>query len=145
MQYTILLISLSGREVDIACSLDDFSTLCTAVKEAKLEDALSDGHWTVFAPTNAAFSELGDLLDTVLADTKLLTDILLFHAVDDVVGSSDLVCSATVEMANGQSSRTVCEGKKIFQKGGSNPRNDMPQIIETDIETCQGFIHVVGT
>lgn len=130
--------------VDIACELDDFSTLCTAVKAAGLDDALSHGTWTVFAPTNKAFSELGDLLDAVLADTALLTDVLLFHAVDDVVGSSDLVCSGTVEMANGQDSRTVCENKMIYQKGGSNPRNDMPQIIQVDIPTCQGFIHVIG-
>lgn len=131
--------------VEIACSLDDFSTLCSAIEAAGLADALSSGHWTVFAPTNAAFDALGDLLDTVLADTALLTDILLFHAVDDAVSSKDLECAATVEMANLQNSRTVCEGGKIYQKGGSNPRNDMPQIIQTDIKTCQGYIHVIGT
>lgn len=98
----------------------------------------------MFAPTNEAFAKLGDTLDMVVADKNLLTDVLLFHAVDDVVSSDDLVCAGKVEMANGQDSRTVCEGKKIFQKGGSNPRNAMPEIIETDIATCQGYIHVVG-
>lgn len=92
---------------DIACGADDFSTLCTAVQAAGLGDALSEGHWTVFAPTNEAFANLGDTLDAVLADKALLTDILLFHAVDDVVGSDDLVCNTgggngLVEMANGQ-------------------------------------------
>jgi uncharacterized surface protein with fasciclin (FAS1) repeats len=129
------------------------ATLCTAVQAAGLGDALSKGRWTVFAPTNEAFANLGDTLDAVLADTDLLTDILLFHAVDDVVGSDDLVCNTgggngLVEMANGQDSRTICErtpdGQAIFQKGGSNPSNAKPQIILTDIETCQGFIHVVN-
>lgn len=111
---------------------------------AGLGDALSEGTWTVFAPTNTAFEELGqELLDTVLADKALLTDILLFHAVDEVVKAEDLFCTGQTEMANGQDSRTVCKGGKIFQKGGSNPRNDMPEIVQTDIETCQGVIHVV--
>ncbi|KAL3903803.1 MAG: hypothetical protein SGARI_005220, partial [Bacillariaceae sp.] len=138
----------------IACGADDFSTLCTAVKAAGLGEALSSGKWTVFAPTNEAFAKLGDTLDAVLADTALLTDILLFHAVDDVVGSEDLVCNTgggngLVEMANGQDSRTICEhtasgGEAIFQKGGSNPSNAKPEIIMTDIKTCQGYIHVVN-
>jgi transforming growth factor-beta-induced protein len=131
--------------VDVACGLDDFSTLCSAVTLAGLGDALTDGTWTVFAPTNQAFAKLGqDLLDTVLADEALLTDILLFHAVDDVVASTDLFCTGLTEMANGQESRTVCVGDDIFQKGGTNPRNDMPKIVQTDIPTCQGLIHVIG-
>ena len=101
----------------------------------------------MFAPTNAAFEELGqDVLDFVLADIDVLTDILLFHAVPDVVGSDDLQCTGLVEMANSQDSRTVCTGNgDIHQKGGSNPRNDMPKIVTPDIKTCQGYIHIVGT
>ena len=34
---------------EIACSNDDFSTLCTAVQAAGLAEALSGGEWTVFA------------------------------------------------------------------------------------------------
>ena len=140
------LFSIITNTVDIACGSDDFSTLCAAVQVAELQDALSVGTWTVFAPTNKAFEELGsDVLDTILADKDLLTDILLFHAVDDVVKAEDLYCTGLTEMANGQDSRTVCLGSKIFQKGGNNPRNDMPEIVQTDIETCQGVIHVVGT
>ena len=131
-------------KVDVACSLENFSTLCTAIQVAGLEDALSSGHWTVFAPTNDAFAKLGDMLDAVLDDTALLADILLFHAIDDVVSSDDLECTGLVEMANHQKSRTVCENGAIYQKGGNNPRNNMPKITSTDVPTCQGFIHVVG-
>ena len=105
---------------------------------------MSEGDWTVFAPVDTAFLGFGCRLPSVLADKDLLTDILLFHAIDDVVGSDDLMCTERTEMANGQDSRTVCVGDDIFQKGGSNPRNDMPKIVQTDIETCQGYIHVVG-
>lgn len=128
---------------EIACSTDNFSTLCAAVTEAGLGEALSSGSWTVFAPTNRAFTKLGNTLDAVLADKPLLTDILLFHAVEGEVFSTDLECTARVKMANGDESRTVCRRGSVFQKGAGNPRNDMPEIISADIEACNGVIHVV--
>ena len=130
--------------VEILCSDDKFSILCGALKTIGLDKSLSTGEWTVFAPTDEAITKLGCQADVVLGDMTLLNEFLLFHAVHDVVSSEDLVCGGRVEMANGQDSRTVCEGQKVFQKGGSNPRNAMPQIIQVDIASCQGFIHVVG-
>ncbi|GAX24129.1 hypothetical protein FisN_9Hh382 [Fistulifera solaris] len=129
---------------EIACSTDDFSTLCTAVTEAGLAEALSEGSWTVFAPTNEAFANLGDTLDAVLADKDLLTDVLLFHAVSGEVLSTDLKCTERVEMANKKDSRTVCRGDTIYQKGAGNPRSDMPAIVDVDIEACNGYIHVIS-
>ena len=138
---------------EIACSLDDFSTLCTAVTEAGLAEALGgssgdrmDGmmHWTVFAPTNDAFAKLGDTLDAVLADKDLLTSILLFHAVPNkVLYEQDLRCSRRIEMASGVDSRHVCLGDELFQKGAANPRANMPKIIGTDVGACNGVIHVI--
>ncbi len=113
------------------------------MKEARLVDALSEGHWTVFAPTNTAFEELGDVLDAVLADVDLLTSILLFHAVDKVLFAEDLECTHLIKMASGDNSRTVCVGSDIFQKGGGNPRSDKPKIISADIGACNGVIHVI--
>ena len=135
---------------EIACTNDDFSTLCSAVTAAGLGDTLSGGSWTVFAPTNAAFEALGsELLDTVVNDVGLLTDVLLFHVVDEPVYSEDLVCASLIEMANGQDSRTVCHGGNgadgIFQKGGTNTRDMMPEIVSADIKACNGVIHVVST
>ena len=48
--------------VDIAVSNKDFSTLVTALKAADLVGALQgDGPFTVFAPTNAAFSKVDNV------------------------------------------------------------------------------------
>ena len=117
---------------------------------AGLGDALSGGSWTVFAPTNAAFEALGpELMDTVMNDVGLLTDILMFHVVDEPIYSKALACASTIEMANGQDSRTVCYGRNgvngIFQKGGSNTRDMMPKIVSADVMACNGVIHVVST
>lgn len=97
----------------------------------------------MFAPNNDAFEKLGATLADVLADKELLTNILLFHAVEGEVLSTDLKCKGTVEMVNGADSRTVCQGDSIFQKGGGNPRDAMPEIIAVDIEACNGIVHVV--
>ena len=43
----------------------------------------------------------------------------------------------------GQDSRTVCGDGVIYQKGGANDRALMPKIVTTDIETCQGLVHVI--
>ena len=129
---------------EIACGLGDFSTLCSAVQLAELDVVLSDGQFTVFAPTNQAFEELGSTLDAVLADKDLLADILLFHVVSNkVIFEDDLECTHVTHMANGKDSRHVCVGGDVFQKGGGNPRSDMPKIVNTDIGACNGVIHVV--
>jgi uncharacterized surface protein with fasciclin (FAS1) repeats len=133
--------------VDVVCGLDDLSTLCSAISFAGLGDALTEGTWTLFAPNNQAFDDLGyDVLDSIMGDENFLTDILLFHAIDDVVASTDLICSGLSDMANGGQSRTVCSSNngEVFQKGGGNPGDNMPSIKRRDIQTCQGFIHVVG-
>ena len=127
----------------MACSVPEFSTLCTALEVAGFTDDLAGGSWTIFAPTNEAFKKLGDLLDAVIADVELLKYILLFHAVDKVLFAEDLECTHKLGMLSGDDSRTVCVGADVFQKGGSNPRSDMPKIINADIGACNGVIHVI--
>jgi len=132
---------------EIACTTDGFATLCAAVTAAGLDGAL-DGHdtFTVFAPTDEAFGNLpSGTVEALLDDIPALTNILLFHAVaGEEVFASDLHCTEKIEMANGKDSRTVCSGGKIFQKGAGNPRSNMPEIIATDIEACNGVVHVVS-
>jgi len=132
---------------EIACNTDGFSTLCAAVKAAGLDNAL-DGtaKFTVFAPNDDAFANLPPgTVEALLDDTDALTNVLLFHAVAGrKVYSGDLKCQTKIEMANGKDSRTVCQGNGVFQKGAGNPRQDMPRIISTDIEACNGLIHVVN-
>jgi len=132
---------------EIACNTDGFSTLCAAVMAAGLLNALNgNAKFTVFAPNDDAFAELPPgTVEALLVDTDTLTNVLLFHAVAGrKVYSGDLKCTKRIEMANGKDSRTVCRGNGVFQKGAGNPRQDMPRIISTDIEACNGLIHVVN-
>lgn len=129
---------------DIACESSLFSTLCTAITQAGLREALSGGSWTLFAPTNDAFAKLGNALTTALADNTLLTDILLTHAIENVVYSSSLECGGTVSMANGQQTTTVCHADSIFQVVNGNEAISLPQIVLSDVHACNGVLHLVS-
>ena len=85
--------------VDVAVGDENFSTLVAALTAADLVDTLADetATFTVFAPTNAAFAKIeSSTLNTLLADTSVLTDVLLTH----VVGGAE-VNSLAAFAANG--------------------------------------------
>jgi uncharacterized surface protein with fasciclin (FAS1) repeats len=129
---------------ETACSLPDFTTLCQLLGVFELEETLSDGTWTVFAPTNDAFAAVSDVVAGL--DPAVILDVLLFHAVpDQVIMSSDFVCDGFITMANGQDSQTLCdeEAGSIFQVGEGNSPDAYPQVDPADIPVCNGVLHVV--
>merc|ERR1712100_425619 len=80
--------------VELAQSVDDLSTLVTAVVAADLADTLaSPGPFTVLAPTNEAFAALPEgTVDSLLKpeNKAQLADILTFHVLPAQVLSTDL-------------------------------------------------------
>lgn len=126
--------------VGTAINNKDFSTLVTAVKAAELVDVLnSDGPFTVFAPTNAAFDKLGeDTIKAVLADKAKLTGILKAHVVKGNVMAADVVKmdGQEAETLNGKFGIKVKDGKVWIGNA---------QVIKTDIKCKNGVIHVIDT
>jgi hypothetical protein len=115
------------------------------VTQAGLAGTLSEGSYTIFAPTDDAFSKLGpEMLDAVLADSALLTDILLYHVVDEELLSTDLECNGSIRMANAKETTTVCANDCLYQKGVGNSWESLPRIISQDLRTCNGKIHVLN-
>jgi len=112
--YTPVL--LSNREYrDIAELAGDagLSTLVTAVGAAdpSVATALTTGGpFTVFAPTNTAFSALGDTLTTLLepANQGMLTDVLLYHVVSGDLSAADLTLDA-MDIFSGESNSFFVE------------------------------------
>ncbi|MGK2947145.1 MAG: fasciclin domain-containing protein [Acidimicrobiales bacterium] len=126
--------------VEIAAGNEDFSTLVTAVTEAGLVDTLNgDGPFTVFAPTNDAFDALPEgTLEALLADPEgALTDILLLHVIDGAVDSEAAIAAAgtNVETLGGPVA-VALEGETLTVGGAP--------VIDTDIEACNGIVHVLG-
>jgi uncharacterized surface protein with fasciclin (FAS1) repeats len=125
--------------VDIAVNNGSFDTLAAAVVYAGLADALSGGEWTVFAPTDDAFAELGLNADNISSNFSKaeITDILLYHALEGEVNSDKaLTLLGDVTMANGQQA-----GLKYFD--GSLWVNDYAEVIMADVSADNGVIHVV--
>jgi uncharacterized surface protein with fasciclin (FAS1) repeats len=75
------LVQFDGSIVDAAIATPELSTLVDAVVAAGLDGALATTpNLTVYAPTNDAFAALpGNLVETALGNTDLLTAILTYH------------------------------------------------------------------
>jgi uncharacterized surface protein with fasciclin (FAS1) repeats len=124
--------------VDTAVSAGSFNTLVTALKEAGLVDTLKGkGPFTVFAPTDEAFSKIPqDQLNALLADKEALTKVLTYHVVPGKVMAEDVI--------NLTSARTV-QGQSLSIDAGSGVRVDNARVLKTDIETSNGVIHVIDS
>ena len=81
------IVFFDGNIVEAAIATPQLSTLVTAVVAAGLGDALAAAEGiTVFAPTDDAFADVpADVLNAALADTDLLTAILLYHVAPNMV------------------------------------------------------------
>lgn len=124
--------------VETAVSAGSFKTLVTAVQAAGLVETLSGpGPFTVFAPTDEAFAKLPkETLDAVLADKEKLTAILTYHVVSGKVMASDVVnLKEATTVQGGKLSIDTSNGVKV---GSAN-------VVQTDIETSNGVIHVIDT
>lgn len=134
----------AGDIVDVAASIEDFSTLVAAVEAAGLVETLKgDGPFTVFAPTDAAFesalASLGITAEELLADTETLTSILTYHV---VAGEVD---AATAISLDGQSAETVNGATvDISVVDGAVMVNDAT-VTTPDVQASNGIIHVIDT
>lgn len=123
--------------VEVASANSDFATLVSAVEVAGLVDTLSGtGPFTVFAPTNEAFSEIPAAdLDAILADKAKLTAILTYHVVPGKVLAADLKPQQKVA--------TVQGGEVDIEVSGGKATINGCNIVKTDIAASNGVIHVI--
>ncbi len=126
--------------VDTAVAAGSFNTLVKAVTAADLVETLkSKGPFTVFAPSDDAFSALDPnlLADLLKSENKdKLTGILTFHVLAGKVMSSDI--SGTIEA-------TTVNGQKVtVKKSYGNVFVNDAQVVAADIEADNGVIHVIN-
>jgi uncharacterized surface protein with fasciclin (FAS1) repeats len=127
--------------VALAQDTPDLSTLVTAVSTAKLGDTLQgEGPFTVFAPTNAAFKELGDeqvqsLLEPENRDQ--LTKVLTYHVVPGTLTAADL--------SDGQKLETVAGETLTVKVDGGTVMVDDASVVQPDVEASNGVVHVIDS
>jgi len=123
----------------IASKSDDFKILTKALQATGLDKALaSDGNFTVFAPTDAAFNRLpkGTLATLLKPENKdQLAAILKYHVVAKRLSGREVLSSEKVT--------TLQEGDlKISLQNASFYINDS-RVVNTDIKADNGVIHVI--
>ena len=126
--------------VDTAVSAGSFETLVAAVQAAGLVETLKgDGPFTVFAPTDEAFAKLpaGTVENLLKPENKeQLVAVLTYHVVPGKIMAGD---------AEGkQMTLRSVEGTGIPVNGvGEGVRIDGAAVIQADIMTSNGVIHVI--
>merc|ERR1712228_916284 len=140
----VLADTASGTIVDIASGDERFSTLVSLVVKAGLADTLaSEGPFTVFAPTNEAFSKIPeDVVASLLEDTEALKAVLLRHVVPGTLFSKGISYNK-LKTAGGDtiSTQTYHHGQvvKVASKAGRG------KVIQADVIATNGVIHAIDT
>jgi uncharacterized surface protein with fasciclin (FAS1) repeats len=127
--------------VETAAAAGTFNTLATALQAAGLVDTLkSKGPFTVFAPTDDAFSKLpaGTVESLLKPENKeKLKAILLYHVVSGDVTAAQVVKLSSAKTVNGQD-------VQIMVHDGTVMVNDA-KVVKADVLASNGVIHVIDT
>jgi len=127
--------------VDTAVSAGSFKTLVAAVQAAGLVDTLKgDGPFTVFAPTDEAFSALPEgTVESLLepANKDKLTAILTYHVVPGKVMAADI--------AGKSMDAATVNGKTLAINATSGVKINNASVVSADVEASNGVIHVIDT
>ena len=127
--------------VGTAVAAGQFKTLASLLTSVGLVKTLqSNGPFTVFAPTDAAFAKVPKATLAKLGkDKALLKSVLLYHVVKGKVPAS------TVVTLNGKAAKTVNGASvKVSVKGGKVYLNGTTLVTKTDIMASNGIIHVIN-
>lgn len=137
-----------GTIVDVALAVNaqtgEFSILIAALQAAnpdiirKLSNP--EKEFTVFAPTDAAFTallaELGVTAEELFSDRMMLSRVLRYHIARGELEASEVLASDRI--------RTL-QGGRIWQAEGVLTDNNgrTANIVQTDIQASNGIIHVI--
>ena len=115
-----------------------FSTLINALEKAGLAPTLSTGTYTLFAPTNTAFSGMPNgALDFLLLDTTGLARLLKYHTLGVSLSTSGITASQSVTSLAGVAVTARKEGTKVYYGAAS--------VTQADIACTNGVIHVIDS
>ena len=144
----------SKNIIQNAVNSKDHTTLVAAVKAAGLVDTLQGaGPFTVFAPTNDAFTKLpAGTVDTLLKpeNKPTLTKVLTYHVVPGRLTATNLM--KAVKDGGGTAKLTTVAGGEIVVKDAgpgklsvTDSKGDVATVTIGDVLQSNGVIHVIDT
>ena len=122
----------------IASETGIHTALVAALSQAGLVEALqADGPFTVFAPTDQAFTDAGIDLASFNDDESnaTLADILTYHVYSGAVQSSAVTDGLTVEMLNGDNASFAVVDGIVSIEGAT--------VTTADVIASNGVIHII--
>lgn len=125
--------------VKVAVGSKDHTTLVAALKQADLVTALANaGPFTVFAPTNDAFSKLpAGTVEGLMKDDKKadLQNILQYHVTTSALSTDMLSDGQTLGMVNGDNVTVNVKDGKVTLNGTAH--------IIASVRASNGWVHVI--
>lgn len=125
--------------VQIAIGSKDHTTLVAAVKAAQLVDALSNaGPFTVFAPTDEAFSKVPkETLDNLMKpeNKDALSNILEYHTFVGVIKTEQMRDGQKLNQVNLKNIVLSVKDGKVMVNGKAN--------ILASVPASNGIVHVI--
>ncbi len=124
--------------VETAVAAGKFDTLTALLKEAGLVKTLKGkGPYTVFAPTDKAFSKVPKAtLDALAKDKAKLRSVLLYHVAKGKLTAKKVVKRKSIKTLNGQRVRVKVRSDKVFVGGA--------RVVTPDVRASNGVIHVIN-
>ena len=142
---TLGLAQQSNTDLSIAQGLaeeEEFSTLVSLLVSTGLDQELTAGEFTVFAPDNGAFEELSEEALVQLNDNpELLRQVLLNHVTEGVYGINDL------QDAGDDVAFTSLAGEPLefsLEVGGLTVNNADIDSTNVELAYANGIVHAVG-
>ncbi len=145
--------ALTPDIVGLAQSVGDLSLLVDALIQADaglVELLQTDGPFTVFAPTNQAFTDLLDTLGSdynsladfdTAAEKTLLADILKYHVISGTAAySTDLSEGQMIETAQGESVTVSLTGGVFIQDATATDA----EVTGADNAAKNGVVHIIN-
>ncbi len=140
--------SIAGK----AMSNDDLSTLVAALKAADLATMLSEpGNYTVFAPSNQAFSKLPEgTVDNLLKpeNKEGLQNVLKYHVVSGKITSDKLMEAIkggkgkyTFKTVGGEELTAMMDGDQFMIQ---DSRGKKSQVVQGNVDASNGIVYIIN-
>lgn len=125
--------------LDLVETTASLSTLTNLIQRSGLDSTLSsEGPFTLFAPTNAAFSDLNVSFNSI--PTVELRRLLAYHMIPTRMRTPDIPGDMTIQTLSGNdvSLHPGSDGLSITDANGHRAR-----VVTPDLDVPNGVIHVI--
>jgi uncharacterized surface protein with fasciclin (FAS1) repeats len=127
-----------GTIVDVAVGAGKFDTLVSLLGKAGLAETLAtEGDFTVFAPTDAAFAKVPKkTLNGLAANPAKLKAVLLYHVAEGKLRANRVMKRSSIKTLNGASVKVRVTRGVV--------KVDNARVVQANVDASNGVIHVIN-